>query len=184
MAGENSSIATADSGGSGFSLGFHPSTQAFGLIGSAITDLFGASAAKQSAAGDAAEAQSYGIAASLERQKAQFDKASGELQQYQTERNNYLGMSAQKAAIGGAGMANSGDAIYLAMDSANQANLAVGTVKAQTGINIYEDNQQAASYDQMQIAANAAAAAAQEQSKGDTISGIVSAVGAAALLLL
>lgn len=149
--------------------GFALSSGTFTALGGAVKDIFAVGADKQQAQGDAVEAGDYRQAAAFARQNEIFDKQTEVLQSYQADRATFMGLSSQQADIGGAGLANSGSAIYLAMDSAKQGALAKEQVIQQGQIAIAGHEEQATSYDQMAAAADAAAAAAKKKETSDWI---------------
>jgi hypothetical protein len=110
------------------------------------------------AQGDLAEGQEYTLAQQLAQQNAQYTAASTAIQAAQEQRQVTMTIGGQKAAVGGAGLAESGSALDLLRSSASQGALAVGTLKTQGQITEAGYNEQAASYGIMASTANATAA--------------------------
>jgi len=121
----------------------------FGDLGSAVSDIFASQ-------GNKAEANAYGTAAGLATQNAQIEQQATAIQEMQTQRGIYQTIGAQQAEVGGAGFAASGTAKNLLASSASQGALAKATVAAQGLIQEQGYKAQAASYQGMQQAAEAA----------------------------
>ncbi len=160
------------------------SQSTFSNLGGAIDDLFGAKAAKTQAKGALAEAANYRQAAKFARESEIYAKTTEQLQEFQVERSNFQQLGAQRADVGGAGFAESGTALYLAMDSARQGALAKAVTTMQGQIDIAGYEEQARSYEQMATAAEMAAAAAKKSVKSSTLSGIVKGIAAVAPLFI
>ena len=122
--------------------------------------------------GDLAEASEYDLAQALAQQNANYTKASTAIQAAQQDRATTMTIGGQKAAVGGAGLAESGSALDLLRDSASQGALAKAVLVTQGSMQEAGYTEQANSYATMSAAARAAAA-------GEvTISGETSAIAA------
>src|SRR5271166_1253217 len=122
--------------------------------------------------GDIAEANEYNLAQTLATQNANYTAASTAIQAAQQERQTVMTIGGQKAAVGGAGLAEKGSALDLLRDSAAQGALAHSVLVSQGQIAQAGYEEQANSYAVMSAAANAAAA-------GEvTISGETNAIAA------
>ena len=140
-------------------------------IEAAGTDISAQSLLLQSQ-GDLAEASEYDLAKSLATQNANYTAASTAISAAQQERQTTMTIGGQKAAVGGAGLAESGTAGDLLRDSASQGALARATLVSQGQITEAGYTEQANSYATMSAAARATAA-------GEvTISGETSAIAA------
>lgn len=127
------------------------SSSTFGGIGSGISDIFGA-------IGDMSEAKAYGKAAAIATTNSKIALESAAIQGTQVQREIFKTVGAQKAEVGGAGLAESGTALSLLRSSVSQGNLQKQLVHEQGMINSNGYAQEAAAYKGMQGAANAAAA--------------------------
>lgn len=178
MASENSSITPAASGGSALG-GFGNLNQAFSLAGGAVTDLFGAAAAKTSAAGDRLEAASYRTAAGNANDNATFAQTSADVADFQQARTNYQATGQTEAEVGGAGFSNSGSSLDILRDSAREGSLARSMITQQGAINVESYHEQANALNTQAQAADMAASAQDKQVKVSKWSGIIKGVGAA-----
>lgn len=131
-------------------------------IGSAVSELFGA-------AGAGASSAQYTTAAGIATENAQISQASANLQQIQLKRQAYQTIGGQQAQVAGAGMANSGSAMYLMRSSTQQANLQQAVAREQGLITTNAYEEQAGVFQAMASAASSA-------QTGATISGAVSAI--------
>jgi hypothetical protein len=147
--------------------GFSSST--FSNAGGAVSDLFNAFGAEQSAdlkaealdlkaQGDLSEAQQYDLAQSLAKQNSQYTAESTAIQQSQLQRNTTMQIGGEKAAIAGAGFAESGSGLDVLADSARQGALAKETLGQQGLITEAGYNEQAQSYGIMASTARTTAA--------------------------
>ena len=121
----------------------------FSDLGSGISDIFGG-------VGDAAEAKAYSEAATIAGQNAKLAASATAIQETQTQRQIFQTIGAQKAAVGGAGLAESGSAQDLLRSSVQQGNLQTQLVRTQGMINVNSYEQEAAAYTGMSKAATAA----------------------------
>lgn len=158
-------------------------TDTFGNLGGAVQDLFaglGATTAANLKAqgidieaagtdisaqslllqsqGDLAEASEYDLAQKLAQQNAAYTAASTNIQAAQQERQTIMTIGSQKAAVGGAGLAESGSALDLLASSASQGALARGVLVTQGNMQEAGYEEQANSYATMSAAARATAA--------------------------
>jgi hypothetical protein len=137
-----------------------------GATGSAISDLFAASADQSKAQGDLAEAQQYGLAAQYADQEAQYTKVSTAIQGFQAERELSQSLGQTTADVAGAGFASSGSALDLLRSSASQGAIQQATIQQQGLITEQGYLEQAKSYDIMEGAAEQAASAEKTASFG------------------
>lgn len=160
----------------------------------AVSDLFAMSADRTKAQGlrikaqgDALEGQNYDMAAALAKQNAQFTEASTAIKEAQQQRESTMAIGGQRADVAGAGLAESGSAMYLLRDSASQAAL-THQVLGQQGLMSEEGYQeQAQSFQNLSKAAsfavqgdNLAADAADTAATGAGITGILKGITAVA----
>jgi len=110
------------------------------------------------AQGDLAEAENYDLASGLALKNVQFAKTSTEIQEAQQDRATYLQIGGQKAAIGGAGFAESGSSLDILADSARQGALAKAVLGEQGLINEAGYQEQSDSFNVMAAAARTDAA--------------------------
>jgi hypothetical protein len=110
------------------------------------------------AAGDIAEAQQYDLASALARKNAAYTRESTGIQQMQLQRQITGTIGGQVADVAGAGLKQSGSAIYLLADSARQGELAKTVLAKQGEITEAGYEEQAQSFDVMSAAARMAAA--------------------------
>lgn len=180
------------------------SSQLFGNLGGAVSDLFaGIGASTQAdlkaqsdrlqAQGDLAEAANYDLAASYAGLNAGYTADSTAIKQQQQDRETMMAIGGQKAAIAGSGLAASGSALDVLRDSAAQGQLAKSVLGAQGQITEASYQEQQQSYENMSAAAKSTAAglqnianeteqAGQSQGIGDFFSGAIKGVAALATL--
>lgn len=142
-----------------------------GGIGGDIESLGNAASALFSSQGNAAEANSYSSAASLEEQNAQLTAASTRIQETQTARQVAQSLGTTQTDVASAGFTNSGSALDVIRSSAQQGSLAKSLINIQGAIN---ENSFAAEAG----ADEAKAKAANEANKAGTVSAIASIGGA------
>lgn len=138
----------------------------FSMIGTGISDLFGA-------AGDAAEGEAYKKAGILAGQNAQYAGESSAIQKMQAQREIYQTLSAQRAQVAGNGLGSGGSNEYLFKSSVSQGALTQQLLGIQGQINVN-------SYTAQQAAYQGQAEAASMASKGATASGIGQLIGGVA----
>lgn len=142
-----------------------------GGIGGDIESLGNAASALFSSQGNAAEADSYSSAASLEEQNAQLTAASTRIQETQTARQVAQSLGTTQADVASAGFTQSGSALDIMRSSAQQGALAKSLINIQGAIN---ENSFAAEAG----ADEAKAKAANEANQAGTVSAIASIGGA------
>ena len=145
----------------------------FSDFGGAVSDLFSASGDRFKAQGDLLEAQSYRSAAALARQNEAFTVESTGIQQAQQQRQAFLGIGSEQAAIAGSGLSEAGSALDLLRSSNQQAALQKAVLGQQGLITEASYDQQAKSFDMMASAADVAAQAANQAGQGADISALI-----------
>lgn len=168
-------------------LGGGLSSSTFGNAGGAVADIFGGIGAATStqlqaqglniqaegtqissesellqAQGNLAEGQEYSLAENLAKQNEAYTEASTNIQAAQQERQVAMTIGGERAATGGAGLANSGSAGDLLRSSAQQGALAGAVLRMQGQITEAGYNEQAASYGLMATTAGQTAAGEQQ----------------------
>ena len=152
------------------------SSSTFTLAGGAVSDLFAAQGAKQSAAmqakglniqaqglrlkaqGDIAEAQSYDLASALAEKNKQYTIESTAIQQAQLDRSIMQAQGSIEATVAAGGLKDSGSVLDVLADSARQGAIAHQVLAKQGEITEAGYEEQAKSYDVMSSAARMAAA--------------------------
>ena len=154
----------------------------FSDLGGAVSDLFSAESTGLKQEGLTYEAENYTAAAALATQNAQFTATSTNIKQQQADRELYMSLGKTKAAVAGAGLANSGNSLDLLRSSAQQG----ATVRAALGqqglITEAGYQQQAQSYTNMASAAEVAIQAEGEAKTGEEIGAGLKRAGAVASL--
>lgn len=143
----------------------------FSDAGGAVSDIFAGFGAASKAQGDQIEAQNYGLAAGYASEEEQYAATSTAIQEAQAERESYRTISGQQADVAGAGFAASGSALDLLRSSAQQGAMQQAVLGQQGLITEQGYQEQAASYTNMQQAANIAASAEKTAETGDFIAG-------------
>jgi hypothetical protein len=110
------------------------------------------------AQGDLAESSNYDLASTLATQNEQFTAQSTRVQEAQLARTETQTIGGQEASVGGAGFAESGSALDIMRDSAQQGALAKGVLAQQGVITEAGYTEQAQSFTTMANAGRAAAA--------------------------
>ena len=103
--------------------------------------------------GDLAEAGEYDLAKALATQNANYTAASTAISAAQQDRATTMTIGSQKAAVGGAGLEESGSALDLLRDSASQGALAKSVLVTQGQMTEAGYTEQANSYGAMSAAA-------------------------------
>lgn len=132
-------------------------TATFADFGSAVSDLFAASADRSKAQGDLMQAGNYDLAAQQADREAAFTKESTAIQAMQSERSTYQSMSQTRADIGGAGFAASGSGLDILAQSASQGALQQAVIQRQGLVTEQGYEEQAQSFRNMESAADMAA---------------------------
>lgn len=147
------------------------SGQTFGDFGSAVSDLFSYFGAGYQEQGLQYEEQSYKAAQQLALQNEQFAKTSTAIKQAQAQRQTFQALGRTQAAVGGAGLAQSGSAIDLLRSSAQQGATTTAVLGQQGLIQQAGYAEQATAYGNMVQAAQTAISAEKTASLGDLIGG-------------
>lgn len=138
-------------------------------VGGAAQDLMSgyanSGADKAKAVGAGYEAANYGMAATLAGQNAQYTEESTAIQELQQTRTNYQQYSGAQSDIAGAGLRESGSAISILRDNAQQGQLALGVIQKQGQITEEGYQEQQSSYENLQKAALAQQSADNEAAK-------------------
>lgn len=140
----------------------------FGELGGAVSSIFGG-------IGDFAEGSAYGQAAKLANINANISKESTAVQEFQASHQINQVIGAQRAAVGGAGLRESGSALDLLHSSQQQGALQKALIQEQGTINTQSYQAEADAYKGMQQAADAAGA-------GGILGGIMQGVGAVMMM--
>jgi hypothetical protein len=154
----------------------------FSAAGGAVSDLFAGFGLQAKAKGDRAEAQSYDLASDLATQNAEFTEQSTGIKEAQNARNIYKAMGTTAADVAGAGLADSGSALDIMRDNAQQGRLLQSVTEQQGAITEAGYKTQAQSYQIMSAAAREAADAADTAAIGSFISGGIKGISALATL--
>lgn len=128
----------------------------FSDISGAASDLFAASGDRSKADFDFAEAKNYGLASTLATQNEQFTEQSTAIKEAQQQREAMGAYRGVEASVAGAGFAQSGSALDILRDSASQGALTKAVMGQQGLITEAGYKEQAASYQNMEGAANEA----------------------------
>lgn len=158
------------------------SNNTFTDFGAATSDIFAASADQSKASGDYAEQTEYTEAAGLANQNEQFTAMSTGIKEAQQNREITQQIGKTQADVAGAGFAQSGSALDILRNSAEQGSLAKAVTSEQGQITEAGYAEQAESYTQMASAAGEAASAAKEAATGADISAGISAIAGIATL--
>jgi len=138
-------------------------------VGGAVTDLFGARAARASVG-------SYSEAATIAEQSAAFARQATAIKGMQLNRQVYQALGKEQAQVGGAGFAASGTALDLLRSSSEQGAL----TKA---INEEQGTITSNSYEEQAIQFRGMADAAKNSASGQELGSIIMGVGAVAALI-
>lgn len=143
---------------------------AFGDAGNAVSDIFSAIGAQQSA-------KSYRTAAKFSDRNAQLAEYATDVQLTQARREAYLGIGREIAGVSASGFTQSGSALDLVRSANQQASLQQSALQLQGAINVNSYKQQAEAERDQAKSADAA-------SFGNMIGGVLSGISAIAPLLL
>lgn len=155
----------------------------FSDISASVSDLFQADADRAKAAGDRLEANQYSEAAAFADQNVQFTENSTAIQEAQANRSFMQTQGGVQADIAANGFANSGSALDILADSANQGALKQAVLQQQGLITEAGYKEQADSYRTMTQAANLAATAEDKAAQGAKTAATISGVAAAFALI-
>jgi len=142
----------------------------FSNIGGAVSDLFAGFGANLKAQGDEFEKQNYLLAGTLADQNAQFTEMSTAIKLTQQDRELYKSLGQTRADVAGAGFAESGSALDLLRESAQQGALTHAVMSQQGLITEAGYREQAQSYRNMASAADIAIKAEHEAAFGSFLS--------------
>lgn len=149
-------------------------------VGGAVSDLFGAEADRAKAQGDRIEASNYDLASGYALQNEKFTETSTAIKQMQLDRSIYQATGAERAAVAGAGFAESGSSIDLLRESASQGAITKAVAGEQGLITEAGYTEQATSYTNMAQAARVAASAEDNAATGADITAGIKGVAAIA----
>jgi hypothetical protein len=158
------------------------SSTAFTDLGGAASDLFAAEGTQYKIEGLQFEEQNYQAASQLALQNEQFTKTSTAIQQGQQERELYMGLGRTSAAVANAGLANSGSALDLLRESAQQGATTTAAIGQQGLITEAGYQEQSEAYANMASATQAAIKGEQESEIGNFAGGALKLAGAVASL--
>lgn len=159
------------------------SSTTFSDLGGATSDVFSFLGTKYKEQALQFEEQNYEAAAGLALQNEQYTKTSTEIKQQQSDRELYMGLGKTRAAEAGAGFAESGSALDLLRESAQQGATARAAVGQQGLITEAGYQEQHDSYMNMADAAKAAESATSLSGIGSLIGGGLKLAGALATLV-
>lgn len=166
-------------------LSLNLSTAGVNSIASGISDFFTASADRSRAEGDRLEEANYDLAAAFADKNVVYTQWSTEIKEAQESRVIAQTESAQKSEVASAGMAESGSALDVMRDTAQQGALQKAVTQEQGLITQEGYQEQADSYRNMSKAAGVAASAADNAATGADITGAIKTVaGIAAMVAL
>jgi hypothetical protein len=158
------------------------SSQTFTDASAATSDIFAGFADADKRKGDELEQQSDTAAAALADQNAQFTAMSTGIKEAQQNREVTQALGKTTAEVAGAGFAQSGSALDILRDSAQQGSLAKAVTSEQGQITEAGYQEQAASYTNMAAAAGDAAKGESLAQIGSFVAGGISAVASLAML--
>jgi hypothetical protein len=156
----------------------------FGMIGSGIASFGAASGDMITGEGYYRAAQGYTKAGNIEHKNMELAQASGDIQLAQQRRELYKSTSSTTAAAGGAGLAMSGSMEDVLRSSMAQGALKAGLIGTQTQINVNDYASKSQAYYAESDQATGQGNAQMSKSGSDTLGGIVSMVGAAAMMFI
>ncbi len=157
-------------------------TGGFSTAGSGVSDIFAGFGAGSKARGDLLEQQNYNLASQYALKEAAYTKMSTAIQEQQESREISKALGQTQADVAGAGFAESGSALDLLREGAQQGALQKQVTGYQGLITEEGYKEQAQSYQNMATAAGDAANAEKAAQTGDFITGgIKIAVGVASL---
>jgi hypothetical protein len=148
--------------------------------GGAVSDLFAAKAYKYKAQGAAFEKENYELASQLALKNKQFTEMATRIKASQQDRDLFKSLGQTRADIAGAGFAESGSALDILRESAQQGALTRAVTEQQGLITGEGYEQEAKSYQNMAQAAQVAIDAANEAATGSYISAGFKAISSVA----
>lgn len=158
------------------------STGTFSDIGAGVSDIFAGIGDEYKAEGAQFEQQSYLEAEQLANQEAQFTAESTAIKQGQADRNLFTSLGRTTAAVANAGLKQSGSALDILRESAQQGATTKAVIGAQGQITEAGYQEQAESYANMASAAGVAIKADKEAATGAYIGAGIDAATAIATL--
>ncbi len=144
--------------------------------------MFAGQAAGFKAKGSEFEKQNYLLASDLAEQNAKFTETSTAIKQAQLTRQQYQATGGVEAEVAGAGFAESGSALDILRESAQQGAITHAVADEQGLITEAGYKEQAQSYQNMASAAQVAIDADKAAQEGSTITGIIKGVAGIASL--
>jgi hypothetical protein len=150
--------------------------------GQSVSDIFAGFGDLDKAKGAEFEQQSYEEASVLASQEAQFTSTSTAIKQAQSDRNTFMSIGKTTAAVSNAGLEQSGSALDILRESAQQGATTKAVLGAQGQITEAGYQEQAQSYSNMANAAGVAAKADNLAAVGSFVAGGISAVAGMATL--
>lgn len=138
----------------------------FSYLGGAVSDLFAADAHKAKAQGDLYEKENYQLAASYADQNEQYTEWSTAIKGAQADRALSKSLGETRADVAGAGLAESGSSLDILRESASQGAMTHAVLSEQGLITEAGYREQAASYRNMEAAAQVAADAENKAAEG------------------
>ncbi len=147
-------------------------------ISNPVSDVFAGEGDLLKAKGAAFEQQAYVEAAGLAQQNEQFAALSTAIRQSQADRQLYQALGTTRADIAGAGLAQSGSALDILRESAQQGAMTKAVLGEQGLITEAGYAEQAKSYNDMAAAAGVAIQADKLAATGSFVAAGISAFGA------
>jgi hypothetical protein len=154
----------------------------FSDAGGAVSDLFASFGHEAKAKGDEFEKQNYELAATYADENAAYTESATKIKEAQQDRALFQGIGRTTADIGGAGFAQSGSALDILRDSAQQGSLTKAVLTSQGAITEAGYKEQADSYRNMAQAAQVAIDAEHTAGIGSLLTGGIK--GAASIATL
>jgi hypothetical protein len=158
------------------------STQTFSDIGGSVSDIFAGIGDRYKAEGAQFEQANYLEAEHFAKQEAEFTAQSTAIKQAQSDRNLFTSMGRTTAAVANAGLTQSGSALDILRESAQQGATTKAVIGQQGLITEAGYQEQAESYANMANAAGVAEKADKEAEVGSFVAAGMQAVTALATL--
>jgi hypothetical protein len=153
-------------------------------IGGGVSDLFAAQGYAYKAEGDEFEKQNYDAAAVLADQNAAYTETATAIKEAQQGRQIFKAQGETEQSVAGAGFAESGSALDILREGAQQGALSQAVLGQQGLIQEAGYKEQAQSYRNMSSAAQVAIDAAHEAETGADITGGIKLLAGIGTLLL